>query len=70
MWACLINFKILFLKVEKASEFLTFKSKLFNSMTVDRKIEFLKKEMFSTEVADVVIGSCIIFYKDTQVVNL
>ena len=39
-------------------------------MTVDRKIEFLKKEMFSTEVADVVISSRIIFYKDTQVVNL
>ena len=38
----LINFKILFLKAEKASEFLIFKSKLFHSMTVDGKKEFLK----------------------------
>ena len=38
----LINFKILFLKAEKISEFLIFKSKLFHSMTVDGKKEFLK----------------------------
>ena len=39
----LINFKIIFLKVEKASEFFIFKSKLFHAMTVDRKKELLKK---------------------------
>ena len=39
----LINFKILFLKAEKVSEFLNFKSKLFHSMTVDGKKEFIKK---------------------------
>ena len=39
----LINFKILFLKAEKVLEFLIFKSKLFHSMTVDGKKEFIKK---------------------------
>ena len=39
----LINFKILFLKAEKVSEFLNFKSKLLHSMTVDGKKEFIKK---------------------------
>ena len=33
----LIKFRILFLKAEKVSEFLNFKSKLFHSMTVYRK---------------------------------
>ena len=39
----LINFKILFLKAEKVSEFLIFMSKLFHSMIVDGKKEFLEK---------------------------
>ena len=39
----LINLKILFLKAEKGSEFLNFKSKLLHSMTVDGKKEFIKK---------------------------
>ena len=39
----LVNFKILFLKGEKVSEFLILKSKLFHSMTVDGIKEFLKK---------------------------
>ena len=39
----LINFKILFLKAEKVSEFCIFKFQLFHSMTVDEKKEFLKK---------------------------
>ena len=39
----LINFKILFLKAEKVLEFLIFKSKLFHSITVDGKKEFIKK---------------------------
>ena len=39
----LVNFKILFLKGEKVSEFLISKSKLFHSMTVDGIKEFLKK---------------------------
>ena len=34
----IINFKMLFLKAEKVSEFLIFKSKLFHSMAVDGKI--------------------------------
>ena len=33
----LTNFKTLFLKTEKVSEFLIFKSKLFHSMKVDGK---------------------------------
>ena len=39
----LLNFKILFLKAEKVSEFLIFKSNLFHLMTVDGKKEFLKR---------------------------
>ena len=39
----LINFKIIFLKAEKVLEFLIFKSKLFNSKTIDGKKEFIKK---------------------------
>ena len=39
----LINFKILLLKAEKVLEFLVFKSKLFHSMTVEGKKEFIKK---------------------------
>ena len=39
----LINFKILFLKAEKVLEYLIFKSKLFHSITVDGKKEFIKK---------------------------
>ena len=39
----LINFKILFLKAEKVLKFLTFKSKLFHSMTVDGKKRIYKK---------------------------
>ena len=33
----IINFKILFLKAEKVSEFLIFKSRLFHSVKVDGK---------------------------------
>ena len=39
----LINFKILLLKAGKVLEFLVFKSKLFHSMTVEGKKEFIKK---------------------------
>ena len=39
----LINFKILFLKAEKVLESIIFKSKLFHSITVDGKEEFIKK---------------------------
>ena len=39
----LINFKILLLKAQKVSKFLIFKSKLFHSMAVDGKKEFIKK---------------------------
>ena len=56
----LINFKILFLKAEKGSEFLNFKSKLFHSMTVNGKKEFIKKVTFTTEEWNAIISSCII----------
>ena len=39
----LLNFKILFLKAEKVSEFLIFKFNLLHLMTVDGKKEFLKR---------------------------
>ena len=39
----LINVKILFLKAEKVLEYLIFTSKLFHSITVDGKKEFVKK---------------------------
>ena len=39
----LINFKILFLKAEKVLESIIFKSKLFHSIIVDGKEEFIKK---------------------------
>ena len=42
----LVNFTILFLKAEKVLEFLIFKSKLFHSMTVDGKKEFIKNYVY------------------------
>ena len=39
----LINFKIVFFTVEKVSEYIFFKSKLFHSMAFDVKKEFSKK---------------------------
>ena len=39
----LINFKIRCLKAEKVLESIIFKSKLFHSITVDGKEEFIKK---------------------------
>ena len=48
----LINFKILFLKAEKVSEFLIFKSKLFHSMTVDGKKRISKRIMCGNEVGE------------------
>ena len=38
-----MNFKILFLKIKKLSEFLILLSRLFQSITVDEKHEFLEK---------------------------
>ena len=38
-----MNYNIFFLKIEKLSEFLILLSKLFHSVTMDRKYEFLKK---------------------------
>ena len=55
----LISFKTLFFKAENFQEFLIFKSKLFRSVTVDGK-KILKKNMFSTEVGNIIISSCII----------
>ena len=52
----LISFKTLFFKAENFPEFLIFKSKLFHSVTVDGK-----KIMFSTEVRNIIISSCIIY---------
>ena len=48
----LINFKILFLKAEKVSEFLIFKSKLFHSMTVDGKKRISERIMCGNEVGE------------------
>ena len=56
----LINFKILFLRAEKVSEFLLFKSKLFHSMTVDGKKEFLKELFVVMKWGNVTISSGII----------
>ena len=42
----IINFKTLFLKAEKVLECLIFKSKLFHSMTVNGKKEFIKKYVY------------------------
>ena len=39
----LLNFKIVFLQAQEVLEFLTFKSKLFRSMTVDGKKKIIKK---------------------------
>ena len=60
----LINFKILLLKAEKFSDFLIFKSNLFNSMTVNvKKIDFLKKLCLALKwVGNVIIRSCIMFF--------
>ena len=42
----IINFKILFLKAGKVLERLIFKSKLFHSMTVNGKKQFIKKYVY------------------------
>ena len=41
----LTNFKLLFLKLEKVSEFLIFMSNLLHSMTVDEKQEYQKNNV-------------------------
>ena len=41
-----MNCNIFFLKIEKLSEFLTLLSKLFHSVTMDGKYEFLKIHEF------------------------
>ena len=56
----LINFKILLLKAEKVSEFLIFKPKLFHSMTVYGKKEFLKELCAVVKWGNVTISSGII----------
>ena len=38
-----MNFNIFFLKIEKLAEFLILLSRLFHSVGIDRKYEFLKK---------------------------
>ena len=38
-----MNFNIFFLKIEKLSEILLLLSRLFHSVTIDGKYEFLKK---------------------------
>ena len=48
----LINFKLLFLKLEKVSEFLIFMSNLFHSMAVDEKQECQKNHGYHR------IGEC------------
>ena len=54
----LINFKVLFSKAQKLSDYLIFKSKLFYSITVDEKKKRIsKKVIFSTKVGNVIISS-------------
>ena len=61
----LINFKILLLKAEKFSDFLIFKSTLFNSMTVNvKRKEFLKKLCLALEWVGNIIRSSIMFFAD------
>ena len=57
-----INFKILFLKAEKVSEFLIFKSKLCHSVTVDGKKEFRKELCVVMKWGNVTISSGIICF--------
>ena len=47
-----INFKLLFLKLEKVSEFIIFMSNLFHSMAVDEKQECQKNHGYHS------IGEC------------
>ena len=61
----LTNFKILFLKAEKLLEFLIFKSRLFNSMTVDGKKNY-KKIMFTAKEGNLIISSCIICFANAR----
>ena len=56
----LMNFQILFLKPQRVSEFLIFKSDLFHSMKVNTKKNFRKKKMFTTEEGNAIISFCII----------
>ena len=49
-----MNFSMLFLKIEKFSEFFIHLSRLFHSVTVDGKYEFLEKSISSAELRDVV----------------
>ena len=60
----LINFKILFLKAEKVSEFLIFKSKSFYSMTVHG--QKILKNKFNTEVGNVTISSGFICFANAR----
>ena len=62
----LINFKILFLKAEKFSDFFISKSNLFHSMTGNVKKRISKKIMFSLEVGNVIISSCIMFFANAR----
>ena len=51
-----MNFNIFFLKIDKLSEFLL--SRLFHSVTMDGKCEFLKKSMSIIELRNIVNVSC------------
>ena len=54
-----MNYKMLFLKIAKLSEFVIPLSRLFHLITVNRKNEFLKKSMFDIEPRNLVdIISC------------
>ena len=54
-----MNFKMPFLKIEKLSEFLIPLSRLFHSITVDGKYEFLKNVYIDlTNVSDISCSTC------------
>ena len=48
-----MNFNMFFLKIEKLSEFLILLSRLFHSVTMDGKYEFLKKKQPNIELRNI-----------------
>ena len=63
----LINLKILFSKAQKLSDYIIFKSKLFNSITVDEKKKRIsKKVIFSTKVGNVISSSSNISFANAR----
>ena len=56
-----INFNIFFLKTEKLSEFPIVLSRLFHSVTIDGKYEFLKKVCLTLSWG--ILSMCLVLYE-------